>query len=195
VRLVAVRSEACRLVIKTSQRGVDGVASPGQRCKNLGAYHFRPKLEHVLNSTASCPPLRDIDLLYSGSFQGQVLIIDSMAAPMCKLRTRRPTPTTASFVVSTASPINSITDIFLHYAGLSLRFILACVILLVLEAKWDASVNWSARYHTLATVAQSPAGRFAIWIASRSPTLYLVPGSAVCLWLLLQRGYTGERIE
>jgi phosphatidylinositol N-acetylglucosaminyltransferase subunit H len=118
-----------------------------------------------------------------------------MPTPICTLRTQRPTPTTASFVVSTASHIESFSGQFLHYVLLFLRFLLASNILLILAVKWDELYATPGKQWLPDGIYQYPPGWFSMLVAQSMPTIYLVPISLVCLWLLVQRGYTGMVLQ
>jgi hypothetical protein len=103
----------------------------------------------------------------------------------CVLRTRRPSPTTVSFTVSTRSPQRAPARI-LHHALLLLRFLAACEILLLLWYKYATSVGSIPPW-----ISSSVPGATAQSFARSLPGRYLVPGALVCLWILTKRGYTG----
>ena len=102
----------------------------------------------------------------------------------CVLRTRRPSPTTVSFTVSTRSPQGAGARI-LHHALLLLRFLTACEILLLVWYKWATFVSippW---------ILSSIPGTAAALFARSLPARYLMPAALILLWILTKRGYTG----
>jgi hypothetical protein len=103
----------------------------------------------------------------------------------CVLRTRRPSPTTVSFTVSTRSPQRGPARI-LHHALLLLRFLTACETLLLLWYKYATSVGSIPPW-----ISSSAPGAMAQSFARSLPARYLMPGALVCLWMLTKRGYTG----
>ncbi|KAF1983336.1 hypothetical protein K402DRAFT_396810 [Aulographum hederae CBS 113979] len=101
------------------------------------------------------------------------------------LHTHRPTPTTASFTVSTRS---SKSKAFLTYVSLILRLICGLFVILVVWTKCQTfGMGIRAWLPTL--------GRFAqLEVPSRLPWRYLLPGACAVIWTVSRRGYTEESL-
>jgi len=114
-----------------------------------------------------------------------------MPTPVCSLRVLRPTPTTVSFTVSTREPLDSIAARILHPAILLVRLLLVFEILIVLWVEWDLLFGPATSYQVPVWLTNSPVGWEATSLVTAVPGQYLVPVLLVCVWILIQRGYTG----
>ncbi|EER26568.1 hypothetical protein CPC735_007410 [Coccidioides posadasii C735 delta SOWgp] len=111
-----------------------------------------------------------------------------------RLLVERPSPTTVLFTVSNAPSRSSITSKLLFYLEILLRVIIFAAVLLVDAAKLrdyafcqDGIIPWS-------NVWSSPAGLMACHIADRHLWQVIAPSSAVLLYLMVRKGYTGSPI-
>ncbi|RYP53464.1 hypothetical protein DL769_010509 [Monosporascus sp. CRB-8-3] len=131
------------------------------------------------------------------------------------LRIRRPSPTTAEFIVSTRPPLTPPLRIFLCLVYL-IRLIAGLEILLLLYSTWtlspysqfSASTNCSstitatptpllslATLHSLLQAVQATGlGRLNTRVAVAVPAWVLAPGGLAALYLLLLRIHTEERL-
>ncbi|RYO82304.1 hypothetical protein DL764_009627 [Monosporascus ibericus] len=131
------------------------------------------------------------------------------------LRIRRPSPTTAEFIVSTRPPLTPPLRIFLYLVYL-IRLIAGLEILLLLYSTWTLSpysqspppTNRSstiatasapllslATLHDLLRAVQTTAlGRLNTRVAAAAPAWVLAPGGLAALYLLLLRIHTEERL-
>jgi hypothetical protein len=114
-----------------------------------------------------------------------------MPTPSCVLHTRRPSPTTVSFTVSTRPVRERVGARIFHHALLLLRFLAACEILLMLWFKWAMSTNPGPISNIPFWVASSIPGAMAALVARALPSRYLLPVALTCMWILTKRGYIG----
>ncbi|RYP26219.1 hypothetical protein DL768_011784 [Monosporascus sp. mg162] len=131
------------------------------------------------------------------------------------LRIRRPSPTTAEFIVSTRPPLPPPLRIFLYLVYL-IRLVAGLEILLLLYSTWilspysqsSPSTNSSSTiaaasapllslatlHHLLQAVQTTALGRLNTRVATAVPAWVLAPGGLAALYLLLLRIHTEERL-
>jgi phosphatidylinositol glycan class H protein len=125
------------------------------------------------------------------------------------LRTRRPSPTTVEYTVST-SPTLTFPLRLLLITTILLRILIGCSIILILYSKYLLSnyatalqlssfppdTIFSIEYlaHILYLIHTSPPGLLSTRLALLTPTTLLIPLSLLVLHLLLQRPYTTETL-
>ncbi|RYP11989.1 hypothetical protein DL767_011558 [Monosporascus sp. MG133] len=135
------------------------------------------------------------------------------------LRIRRPSPTTAEFIVSTRPPLTPPLRIFLYLLYL-IRLIAGLEILLLLYSAWtlspysqsSASTNSSSSSSSTIATTSTPLlslatlddllravqttalGRLNTRVATAVPAWVLAPGGLAALYLLLLRIHTEERL-
>ncbi|RYP82110.1 hypothetical protein DL770_005674 [Monosporascus sp. CRB-9-2] len=131
------------------------------------------------------------------------------------LRIRRPSPTTAEFIVSTRPPLTPPLRIFLYLVYL-IRLVAGLEILLLLYSTWtlspysqsSPSTNSSSAITTASTpllslatlldllqaVQATALGRLNTRVATAAPAWVLAPGGLAALYLLLLRIHTEERL-
>ncbi|KAH7146425.1 GPI-GlcNAc transferase complex, PIG-H component-domain-containing protein [Dactylonectria macrodidyma] len=115
-----------------------------------------------------------------------------MLSTSARLQTRRPSPTTAEFTVTTLRPLPAP----LHTVLLVARLLLSLATALLLHARYALSPLADRAPALLRAPAylRSPAGRAVASIAERVPVPVLLPAAAALLWLLSRRGYACESL-
>jgi phosphatidylinositol glycan class H protein len=114
-----------------------------------------------------------------------------MPGPVCALRVLKPTPTTVCFTVSTRAPLKTRASRYIHHFLLTLRFLLACQVLLLLWTQWQLLAAKEHGKDVPPWILNSGPGRLATWASDSMMPRYLVPVALFALWLILRRGYTG----
>src|ERR1700759_485536 len=117
-----------------------------------------------------------------------------MPVPNCNLRTHRPTPTTASYTVSTRAPLDTVPARLFHYSTLAARILVASLIVFVVWMKFLAvypNLQWPGGENALRDSALAQAG---FDVLAGVPSLYLAPAACAGLWICSWRGYTGKSI-
>jgi phosphatidylinositol N-acetylglucosaminyltransferase subunit H len=124
------------------------------------------------------------------------------------LRTRRPSPTTVEFIVSTV-PAQTLTLRLLFLATLHLRVLLGFSTLLLLYSKWSLSPYASEIppspisppfssnayiWYTVEAVHKSPIGILFTSFANQIPTVLLVPASALVAYGIIRRIHTSASL-
>jgi phosphatidylinositol N-acetylglucosaminyltransferase subunit H len=124
------------------------------------------------------------------------------------LRTRRPSPTTVEFIVSTI-PSQTLALRLLFLATLLLRVLLGFSTLILLYSKWSLSPYASEIPHSLTAppffsneficytinaIHKSPIGILFTSFASNIPTALLIPASALVAYGILLRIHTSESL-
>lgn len=117
-----------------------------------------------------------------------------MPVPTCNLLTHRPTPTTASYTVSTRAPLNTLSSRLLFQLSLALRILVATCILVLSWAKWRATYpDQVARWLGVEDlVLGSAMGKAVLKFADGLKVGWFVPVAMVGLWVCSWRGYTGK---
>lgn len=126
-----------------------------------------------------------------------------------RLYTRRPSPTTAEFTVTTLPP-PTITLRILRTLLLVLRIALAFATALLLHARWLQSplagpldpylappTSWLSEYalwHVLAAIHRSPPGVILASTSLAIPLAVLLPGAAALCYVLSLRVYASESL-
>ncbi|RYP09911.1 hypothetical protein DL765_008283 [Monosporascus sp. GIB2] len=130
------------------------------------------------------------------------------------LRIRRPSPTTAEFIVSTRPPLTPPLRIMLCFVYL-IRLVAGFEILLLLYSTWTLSpysqssastsnstitatstplLSLAALHNLLQAVQTTALGRLNARVAAAVPARVLAPGGLAALYLLLLRIHTEERL-
>ncbi|RYO86273.1 hypothetical protein DL762_004827 [Monosporascus cannonballus] len=132
------------------------------------------------------------------------------------LRIRRPSPTTAEFIVSTRPPLTPSLRILLCFVYL-IRLVAGLEILLLLYSTWTLSpysrsspstngnsttitttstplLSLAALHNLLHAVQTTALGRLSARVAAAVPARVLAPGGLAALYLVLLRIHTEERL-
>ncbi|KAI0536050.1 GPI-GlcNAc transferase complex, PIG-H component-domain-containing protein [Xylaria digitata] len=119
------------------------------------------------------------------------------------LRIRRPSPTTAEFIVSTLPPLTTALRLS-FYALYMIRLVVGSLLLLFLYAAWAQSPYGSLPSPNpeaslsigtlLAAILASRPGVLATELASRSPWILAFEVCALALWAATRRLYTEESL-
>ncbi|KAI0137206.1 GPI-GlcNAc transferase complex [Xylariales sp. AK1849] len=133
-----------------------------------------------------------------------------MLSTAAHLHTRRPSPTTTEYTVSTLPAPNLPLRLLLVLVNLT-RLLLGLSVLLLLYAKWTLSpyttpstpeqppggpdmLSAASVEHVLNLVLHAPPGRLALRLALATPSWLLLPGSLLTLYLTLRRIHTSESL-
>ena len=124
------------------------------------------------------------------------------------LYTRRPSPTTAEFIVSTI-PNQTLALRLLFLSTLLLRIVLGLSTLLLLYCKWNLSISAPAIalspiqpplfstefiWHAIGAIHKSPTGILFTSLAQHIPVLVLLPISTLVVYGIILRIHTSESL-
>src|SRR5690349_17983565 len=107
--------------------------------------------------------------------------------PACTLRTRRPTPTTVSFTVSSRPPLDTWPARLIYYSLLLVRIVMGSLIILLLWEKWSLISPGENGSDVLPfRLSNSTPAFIARTIAAQINAAYLLPVAFVALWGVVQ---------
>jgi phosphatidylinositol glycan class H protein len=119
-----------------------------------------------------------------------ITVLKRLSSPPSQtLHSLQPTPSTASYTVSTRQQSRSLPARLAFYVGIAVRVLIGISAFVLLWTKWRVS---SAKSTAVLLWLCGRAGEDSlVELAERLEWRYLAPGALLLFYLILQRGYKG----